>query len=120
MKNLEGLYATYNKLDGSFIKASIKRRTQAHMSNKQSSSLMHELLTEDKNLMYDFPENKIPKKALTWSDDDFKSVSDDYCRCDLCNEYFEKKDMDFIPTEKQLEEHPGLCSQCIECAACNE
>jgi hypothetical protein len=116
MKNKLGLYATYCKATGAFLRTIIKRRTQIYMSNKQSSTVIHELLTEDEYKTYNYPEDKIPKQSSTWSSDDFKSMSDNYHLCDLCNEYYEIEDMDYIPTAEELHESPGLCAQCVNCA----
>jgi len=115
MKNKKGLYATYCKTTGSFIKSSIKTRSQAYMSSKQSSLFIHELLTEDEYYMYNFPKEDISKHALTLDNDSFIMFSSESHKCDLCGDYFGIDDMHFIPDEEDLRDRPGLCSQCNNC-----
>jgi hypothetical protein len=115
MKFKTGLYAKYEKLTGSFIETIVKKSNEIHMSNQQSQTYFHELLTENEDLIYYFPEDRIPKIALSFNEDIAKSADSNYHLCDICNEYFEEKEMDFIPTQKDLEEYPGICSRCINC-----
>jgi len=61
MKNKEGLYAVYSKKHGALINTKVMTSSSAYKSNKDSSTVVNRLLTEDEELMYDYPESDIPK-----------------------------------------------------------
>lgn len=103
----EGLYACY---DSSGIYTGRKKymtASSAYNANKDGSDIW-ELLSDDPNVIYVIPEGVTIPKSI--------DVEFGECYCDLCCEYKSEKEMDFIPSEKDLIESPGLCSQCKKCA----
>ncbi len=112
-KNKIGLYARYSKLDGSFMDTHIKYQNDVYKSNKQSQSILWELITDDVDLIHQ-PNDyfNIPIKAKSWDQDMANSINPNMYLCDLCGEYFEKSEMDYIPDEDDYSE----CSQCKQCA----
>lgn len=109
-----GLYAMYSKLDGIFTgNTAVKNTNDVYKSNKQSQSILWELITDNQDLIYetiDFFD--IPKNAKSWNQYTANSVNPNMYLCDLCDEYFDKSEMDYIPSEEDYSD----CSQCKQCA----
>jgi hypothetical protein len=47
-----GLYAQYSKIDGCFIKTTVKASNDAYKSNKDSANTVLELITDDPDFIY--------------------------------------------------------------------
>jgi len=113
MKHKDGLYAKYCKVTGSFIKTEIKKSNQIYASNMHSKIIFWDLLTEDINLMYDYPKDSIPSISPNFDEIHCFEASPSHYKCDLCGEYFEKKDMCHIHDPNNKDD--SFVSQCKYC-----
>lgn len=110
--NKLGLYACYSKTTGHLISSSVKSRFDVKQAGKEiNSKHIYELITEDKNKIYEYPKDKIPKMSSNITEDDMMSNSDEFYRCDLCNEFYSVEEMDYIAPDDS-----SFCSQCQNCA----
>jgi len=93
MKDKLGLYAQYSKLDGSLVISDVKMKSDVYKSNKNNSNLFWELITDNPKLIYDYPEEYIPKISKSFDEDMIKEVSSHYYECECCFEYYTKDEM---------------------------
>ena len=102
----EGLYACYD-ISGIYTgRTKYMQASSAYNANKDGSYIW-ELVSDNPEIIYKNPESiQIPKEI---------EIDSGECFCDLCCEYKSKEEMDFIPSEEDLKESPGLCSQCKQC-----
>lgn len=109
-----GLYAQYSKIDGSFTSTTaVKTANDVYKSNEDSQTYMWDLITDNKDFIYNTQDFfTIPKTTKLWDADIANSVNPDMYNCELCDGYFEEEDMDHIAEE----EDDDTCSQCKDCA----
>ena len=110
MKHKLGFYAQYEKLDGSLIKTAVKMSTDIYKSNKDNTRFFWDLITDDPEWIYDYPEEDIPKISDSFDENIEKEYNPNYYQCECCFDYFTKDEMTHIATDN---EEISICNYCV-------